>query len=392
MDLFTLNSELNREYLIENYISMIWTERFKEVGDFELSLPANSRMAFNLQVGTWLGLSDSYRVMVVESVEMKTGAEDGPRMEVKGKSIENIMKDRMAKKDRNPLPDPPEWVIEGRAADTARQVFKHICVDGALSSKDIIPRMAEGRPFPDDSLYEPTDEIKIHMPVDTLYDTIKMICDENDLGFRLTRNLNGSVYNLYFNVYPGLERTSAQTLRDPLIFSSEVGGLENVTELSTSEGYKNVAYVASKAGFIEVYSPGFDENSSGYARNVATVVVDEIDESYPQDRALELMYQRGMAALSLNKLTFAFDAEINQHFPYQYEKDYRLGDKVEFWGASNMEYIMQVTEQIFVSDSEGERAYPTLSLTDVVTPGSWVDPKYGVEWPEMGESEVWGNQ
>jgi hypothetical protein len=55
---------------------------------------------------------------------------------------------------------------------------------------------------------------------------------------------------------------------------------------------------------------------------------------------------------------------------------------------------MRVTEQIFISDKEGTRSYPTLSLTAYITPGSWAAYDPTKAWFDLDSdtTDVWSNQ
>jgi hypothetical protein len=53
---------------------------------------------------------------------------------------------------------------------------------------------------------------------------------------------------------------------------------------------------------------------------------------------------------------------------------------------------MRITEQIFVSDREGERSYPTLMLNVFITTGSWLSWLNNKVWSDMGLTEYWDNQ
>ena len=50
---------------------------------------------------------------------------------------------------------------------------------------------------------------------------------------------------------------------------------------------------------------------------------------------------------------------------------------------------MRVTEQIFVSDIQGERAYPTLAIDRFITPGSWFAWDYNQTW--VNADGHWGD-
>jgi hypothetical protein len=67
-----------------------------------------------------------------------------------------------------------------------------------------------------------------------------------------------------------------------------------------------------------------------------------------------------------------------------------MGDLVELRDDSGLSVIMRVTEQIFVSDKEGERSYPTLSNIVTVTPGSWADMAPDMEWADF-TTEEWAD-
>lgn len=83
------------------------------------------------------------------------------------------------------------------------------------------------------------------------------------------------------------------------------------------------------------------------------------------------LQQRGKDELAKNRSISAFDGELTIKTGYIYEIDYQLGDLVEMRNSDGVTNQMRVTEQIFVSDGEGERAYPTLAIDLFVTPGSW---------------------
>jgi hypothetical protein len=54
---------------------------------------------------------------------------------------------------------------------------------------------------------------------------------------------------------------------------------------------------------------------------------------------------------------------------------------------------MRVTEQIFVSDSQGERSYPTLTVNTFITTGSWLSWMNNKVWLDLdGDATTWSEQ
>lgn len=89
---------------------------------------------------------------------------------------------------------------------------------------------------------------------------------------------------------------------------------------------------------------------------------------------------RGKDELAKNRSVSAFDGELTFKTGYIYELNYQLGDLVEMRSSNGVTNQMRVTEQIFVSDNEGERAYPTLAIDLFITPGSWYAYNYNEVW------------
>lgn len=94
------------------------------------------------------------------------------------------------------------------------------------------------------------------------------------------------------------------------------------------------------------------------------------------------LQQRGREELAKNRSLNAFDGEIPSTSPYKYNVMYNLGDLVEMRNDDGVTNQMRVTEQIFVSDGEGDRAYPTLTVDLLITPGSWLAWDFNQVWED----------
>lgn len=101
------------------------------------------------------------------------------------------------------------------------------------------------------------------------------------------------------------------------------------------------------------------------------------------------LVQKGKAELAKSRSISAFDGELPFQTGYTYELDYQLGDLVEMHSANGVTNHMRVTEQIFVSDGEGERSYPTLIIDLFITPGSWYAYDYNGVW--LTAEGTWGD-
>jgi hypothetical protein len=328
--------------------------------------------------------------MRVETVEDDVNSDGQKILIVKGRSMESILLDRVAYSATTDTTTTPKWTITDVPAAVARKIFHDICVTGVLDTNDIIPFIYEGTFLSEDTIVEPIDPITVEMDPTTVYDAIVQISQVWNLGFRILRQYDLS--KLWFDIYVGSDRTTGQTLLPAVVFAPELDNLQNTKELISIENAKNVAYVYSPAGFQVVYAAGVDPEIEGLERRVLMVNATDITSDNPDVTAA--LQQRGYEELAKYRTYQAFDGEISQNSQYIYGRDYNLGDVVEMRNVDGITNNMRVTEQIFVSDKDGDRSYPTMTLNTFINTGSWLSWTSNKAWFDFDADldSVWGNQ
>lgn len=389
MELYTLDPLLRRQDVIDRFESLIWAERFNAFGDFQLEIQSTPLTRRLLRADTLLAMNESYRVMRVESIEDSVDSDGRRMLSVKGRSMEALLFDRVAKESTSDLTTSPKWIITDDPVAVAEKIFHDICVTGILNAGDVIPFIVEGSIMPVDTIAEPIDPITVELEPTTVYDAIEDICSVWNLGFRMLRNFDAS--QIYFDVYTGSDRTTSQTTLPPVIFTPELDNLQNTKSLTSIDKAKNVAYVYSPAGFQMVYALGVDPTVDGFERRVLPVNASDITSDNPD--VTGALIQRGNAELAKARTYQAFDGEISQHSQYKYGVHYNLGDVVEVRNTDGATNNMRVTEQIFVSDQEGERSYPTLTINVFINTGSWLSWMNNKVWLDLdADSTTWSEQ
>lgn len=390
MEVYILDSNLRRDSVVEGYHSMIWTERYSTWGDFQLDIDPSLAEKALLSQGTYLAIDKSDRVMYTDDVE-SSSEEDGSRiLTVKGKSLEKILDERPNSYTAISSGGAPAQVTlgPGLPAVLLRAIVDSTLRTNANITDDNISFLQAGSYSPLGDIAEPSDSVTILTDVDTLYNTVKTICDTYHLGFRLIRIEDATPSNpakLYFEVYTGFDRTTSQTANAAVVFSSELDNLTDTTELTTSAGFKNVAYVYGTNGSRVVY--GDDNTVLGFNKKVLIVTASDITTVAGATLNAQLD-QRGKEELAKNRVVVGFDGQISQSSKYVYGTNYKLGDLVEQRSEHGYTNKMRVTEQIFVSDKEGEKSYPTLVLDSLVVPGSWDAISASKKWDDY-TTEVW---
>jgi hypothetical protein len=406
MEIYILDKLLRPIDVVDEFISVIWTERFDVKGDFELvtlSTFANRKRFVEYAI---LSCTESDRLMIVDKVEETTDADEGNVLKIKGFDAISILEARMALGYYPLEPEEEQWTsvwqFQYPPADLMRVMFNEICRNGRISENDIIPFLAEPEEslYPESTIPEMTENIDWIQKPDKLYNAITDVGKIYDLGIRLYKDPNLS--KLYFEVYAGSDRTTAQTTLPPVIFSPDMGNLQNTTEFSDVSQEFNVVQVFftykdefenDRALSFEVTPDGSDPWLGGFDRKVKLLVVTQLPEDIDSELEIEgYLMQLGKEELQKSRPVGVFDGEANKNDGYTYGVDYFLGDLVEVRSSTGGTGYMRVVEQIFVQDQEGERSFPTLITKEFVNPGTWAAWKYDVEWSAMGSEEYWANQ
>jgi Siphovirus ReqiPepy6 Gp37-like protein len=396
LEWYTLDSSFRRDTVIEGFESFIWTERYNAWGDFQIVIKSTPTTRGLLLTDRWIAMSGSYRTMKIENI-VDTVAEDGVRkMTITGRSMEALFDDRAAcqgvgtGQDLTSLPD--VFTFGSGIQECIMFLFGQQFVDFINSANDTIPFYHTGSLLPPGSIglpYAGPEGYMINLEYASFYSIVKQIAEMYDVGFRLVRN--GDAGEVYFEVYRGDDRTSKQTDRAPVIFVPNMETLDKTTLVKSTALVKTVAYVYAKLGSLAVYAPGVNTDDAGFKRRVLFVKADEITDA-PGATLTARMTQKGLTELAKNRVVYAFDGEIPVSQPYIYQQDYGLGDHVEERDSDGFVNEMIVTEQIFVSDKEGNRGYPTLSLYGITVPNTWSSRPAGEHWADIPLTEHWADE
>ncbi len=288
MELYVLDSLLRRTAVVDSFDSVVWTERYNDVGDMTMNIHSTLANRNQFVTGTKLAMNKSNRVMTIETVEDKMTQDGSKTLVITASSLEILFDDRVARADMangNGSTIEPNLIITGFPSAIARTLFSNIMITGSLDPGDVLPFYAAGNMYPADTIAEPTTNVTMTLTVASLLATLKTICQTYDLGFRLTRNLDNS--QLFFNIYAGNDRTTQQTTLPAVVFAPNLDNLLNSSYLTSTKQYKNVAYVVGADSSLIVYGNGVDPTTSGFDRRV--LFVNANDLKYP-DRTIGPAY------------------------------------------------------------------------------------------------------
>lgn len=370
-ELYTLTRQFQRDQVVDEFISAIWTDRYAGDSGVELVVPANSETLQKVPVGTFMGIDESDEIMMIETHDIEEGI-----CTMTGISLLEWMNNRFIRSDA--LHESTSWNVEGLSPDEIMvAIVQNWLIDsvylddpsamGILNAEDLkIPGLSI-----DSSEVITTGDITMSVPFGPVYDVLKQIADTYATGITITLVPGSDPYSLEFKVYHGVDRTSDQTVEPIVRFSPDMNSLNSIKELQSIAPYKNLAWAwASSPGSLTSASPGQQISSvpgPGFDLRAMLVSVSDItiDGTTTEAQLEQILNQVATDVLYRdNKEVKLVDGEIIPHNDFRYKINYNLGDIVEMEGYSGIISKARVTEYIRSKDVSGVKAYPTLTLID----------------------------
>jgi hypothetical protein len=265
MEVISFNTNMQKVAIVDSYKSFIWNDRYEDLGDFELYIPADAvELLANIHQDYYIQCSESNRTMIVEKVEYKTDLEDGNFVIISGHSLESILKRRIiwndTKKDDDgnyegdivtqvnltkildPLSDAddagsdfPVWM----AIQYLLRLYVIEPENCGNKPQRKIPNVEFVVPDTDDPIFD-IEMSPCSYHGENLYDAIKALCDMYEFSFAMT--MDPEEKKMYFHLYKGVSHLASQTANPYVCFSNDFDNLlasDSAIDMST---YKNMAY------------------------------------------------------------------------------------------------------------------------------------------------------
>ena len=354
MDLYVLDKEFNTLGLLDQFDSFIWTDRYNEAGDFEIYTAVTSELLDLLQADRYLWWNESEHTMIIEQITVDTDEDLGNMLTVTGRSLESILDRRII------------W-NQTDLKDTLPNCVKKLLNENAISPTD------ENRKIPGLIFVEPIDErltsinIEGQITGDNLYDTIVLFCQTYNVGFKVILDDSNQ---FVFSMYVGDDRSYSQDILPYVVFSPDFENVINSNYFENKATLKNVTLVTGEE--IEGKEQKKTEVGSATglerreiwtdARDVSST--DETGGTISDEEYMAKLKQRGEEKLAENKITKAFEGDLDANQTFVYKKDFFLGDIVQIVNDYGIEARSRVSEMVYSEDSEGGSYLPTFIVVD----------------------------
>lgn len=363
MELYTLKWNYENDYYVDDVKSAIWTDRYSDLGDFELEVLPTPNNRKYLVPGTFLRNSFSDRLMIINTQEYSRDAEGNRLLKVTGKSFEQMLADRSIQANQA-INGYAYMIYSATQAQAAYHIVRRFAITG-ITEWDGIPNTFFSDTAPTGI---PTYGAQAIRPSDVL-STVKNLCKPEDLGFGFFWR-DATTYqtkNMMFFVHKGTERPN-------VIFGIHMGNLAEERHLHSKENLKTMAYVYGyKTGYHleQVMQRGSKYSSIdvGPKRKVLHVDATDVtktmtDPPLTEAQFVDILKTRGKEALAEHIEERFIDGKIINTDDYAYNRDYILGDIVTVVNEFGESFKARITEYIWINDSEGARSYPTFRTLD----------------------------
>lgn len=433
----------------ESFSSLVWTERYQEAGEFILEIPIDVANFDSYRRGNYIQLDESDETMLIESLNINDEVED-PVLEVSGRSLSCILERRIN----------ASKILENYAQSIKYEGSVYMVVNDLVTNEITNPTMQtykwmhkkEDGTTEDGYDYDnPTSNYKEKETVDapqraisnfsytdssgvgsvkknysqvmSLYDILVSIAKKYVIGFRI--RLQNGVFVL--ETYKGVDRTSAQTVLDPVIFNPVMDNISYVNYFEDQTNFRNLALSYSDGawspvdfnasftpedpsedppifnGYLWVNKDGerYDQVYQGLdrfelpvdARSSASVTGWDPSEYYYPDMGEEqdpsLYIEEKVEAVATDEFDTGdhdfvktSEGSIDPLVRYEFGKDYFLGDTVELSNDNGVIMTAIIDEVVRSYDGDGFIVTPNFKNMEDYDYGSEGDDTDGEEETE----------
>ena len=377
-EVYLLDSELNKKYIIDTYSSIIWTPRYNTLGDCELVISASCENFKKIKECKYIIRDDDEMACEIKKVELKTDEENGDQLIITGTDVKDILNQRIVMNQTN---------FNGLVEDYIRTLIN----DAIINPKDSNRKIAN---FILDDKVGFTEKIREQVTYDYVGDKIQKLCKQYNWGYKvIIKNKN-----FIFSLYKGKDRSNYvkfsqdfdniattdylkddSNIKNFTVIAGEGEGAERskvtVGEsigIDRKELYIDARDISSSIDYTELLSsyPNGNEKTIGgvlyyqvNGKSIAIITKNEKGEvsevKLCNDVYMESLKSTGYERMAQYKSNISFEGEIIVGVNYVYKKDYNLGDIISIENKYGIFMKTRIVEVIENQDDKGYTIEPT---------------------------------
>lgn len=379
MEYYILDNDFNIVTGVEKFQSMIWTEKFWDIGDFELYLPASDEtMQFYNNAAknhyyiiaadtTTRDTIHDLSVMIIEKVKLEDTFESGDFLIITGHQLKNILYRRII------------WnrtTIAGPLYSELINLVEENAITTTIEGRSIPHLVVEQPVNPDEVL---TNNVNYSVEGEFLSKALTIICKDNKIGWDVKLDFINK--QMKFVILQGKDRSTSQDVNPRVIFSSSFDNLLKTTYEIDSTNYRNVALVKStyeeynnvtkkietknSDQIVSPYKLGYNPTGLDryelYVEGESATLGSDTDEI--NVNVLSVNNQsKGRTELEKYKSTTNISADVAPSITFKLNKDYFLGDLCSIRNEYNLIYDGRVTSITTTLNTKKYSTIPSFTI------------------------------
>lgn len=369
MEFMVLDKNYDAIAMIDTFTSAIWTVRYDEAGDFELYTPARLDYIQAMQLGNYLWCKDSDQLMIIETIEIKTDAEEGHHLIVTGRSLESVLERRIIMSS------------ETFSGNVQEIIFK-ILNNEVINPTDTLRKIPNFSYKSSSNSAITETSMEFTARGENLYEIICSLCQECKIGWRILPKGAGG---FEFELYTGVDHSYNQNVNPYVVFSPGFENLLNSNYIKSYKSYKNAVYAVgtyqkevtindSGTSYktyedAEITAWAYSEFNapSGLARREFFLDNGGVNNGEQGGNASDwnkINKQKGLTELGNHQTTTAFEGNLEATRQYVYGEDFAIGDIVQVENEFGITGTVYVSEIVISQDANGIQMIPTFTSTE----------------------------
>lgn len=383
MDVYVYDDNLDLVGIVDEYKSLIWANRYFDLGDGELYVPATAYNLSILRKGFYLAKVGSMMVCQIRKIELDTDAENGNYLIITGVDAKALLDQRII------------WTTQtanGNAEAFMRKLVDISLITTTNSRRKMLKRdgtallaLGEAQGF--------TEELDEQVTYTNLGVKMREYCRKFGWGYNVIYNNGKFIFGLY----------KGQNKANSVVFSDDYENLAETVYIEDDTNIGNVALVAGEGQgsararqFVGVYSGVNRYEIFVDAKDISrTITYADLVEAYPDGEVvtsagvhyyvvdgeeiatvpsnspepndnvtltdvayLQYLVSRGYDKLAEYGAVKSFEGTIEPNTTFKYGVDYNLGDIVTVQNDFGITVQARITEVIEVYDDTGYSLQP----------------------------------
>lgn len=342
---YVLDKELNRIGMIDTFISLIWCNRYYDIGALDLEVEATEKNLQLFKKGNYIVREDDDMICRIEALQLDTRDDNDNVLIVGGEDCKKILTQRIIADTIN---------FRGTFNDYIKRMIAENVINPTIPNRKINNfQYVDSKEFADPIIQTVT--------YDNLAEKIISLCRSFLYGWKVY--LENGAFKV--KLFKGVEK--------PIVFSVENDNLFSSKYLQDATKIKNTALIGGDGEGANRKTVWFG-TSVGLDRYEMFINDSESSAGVEDIEYFTKLKSKGAEEIAKNGEIISFEGEIDS-LHNKYKEDFNIGDIISIKNNIGIQTNARITEVIETWDKDGYSIEPKIEYLEFVP----VSPEIALE-------------